>query len=79
MSSFDKLIQKILAGSQVSYKDVEKLMSNLGYTLTIRGSHHNFRKDGYMAITLKRRNHFHHYQYKDLQEVLKAHGYKKNI
>jgi len=50
MSSFDKLIQKILAGSSVSYSDAEKILLNLGYDFRVCGSHHIFGKKGYKAV-----------------------------
>jgi len=77
MSSIEKLILKILAGSFISYADAERLLLNLGYTLKIRGSHHGFRKLGYSNIILKRRSQLLPYQIKELQEALIKHGYKE--
>lgn len=38
----------------ISYKDAEKILLNLGYTLTISPSHHIFRKKGFISISLKK-------------------------
>lgn len=78
MSSEEKLITKILSGSNVSYKDAERILIYLGFNLKITASHHIFRKKGYsLNVSLKRRTELLPYQIKILQEVLKDHGYKK--
>ena len=79
MSKTEKLIQKIFARQQVSYKDAEKILFELGYEVKINGSHHVFRKKGYKHITLKRRPQLLSYQISDLQEALKDHGYKEKV
>jgi predicted RNA binding protein YcfA (HicA-like mRNA interferase family) len=75
----DKLIQKIFARQQVSYKEAEKILFELGYELKVSGSHHVFRKAGYKHITIKRRPQLLPYQLTDLQEVLRDHGIKEKI
>ncbi len=56
MSKIEKLIQKILNGQSTSYEEAEKLLIRLGFDLNIRGSHHVFRKNGYLkTISIKRR------------------------
>jgi len=78
MSKFEKLIQKILNGKNVSYDDAENVLLHLGFELKIRGSHHNFRKPRYpRTITIKKRSQLITYQIDDLKEVLKDHGYKE--
>lgn len=77
MSSFDKLIQKIFAGSNVSYADAEKVLLALGFDLKTNSSHHVFRKNDYEHICLKKRSELQPYQIKDLQEVLLDHDYRK--
>jgi predicted RNA binding protein YcfA (HicA-like mRNA interferase family) len=78
MSAEEKLIQKILAGRSVSYKDAEKMLFKLGFDVKITASHHIFRKKGYSTnVSLKRRAELLSYQIKLLQEVLEDHGYKK--
>jgi predicted RNA binding protein YcfA (HicA-like mRNA interferase family) len=75
MSEFEKLIQKILNGKNVSYNDAENVLLNLGFQIKIRGSHHNFRKPQYSrTISIKRRPQLLSYQIDDLKEVLKDHG-----
>lgn len=77
MGKFEKLIEKILNGKNVSYQEAENLLLNLGFQLKIRGSHHNFRKSGYQrTISIKKRPQLFDYQIDDLKEVLKDHGYK---
>ena len=76
MSKFDKLIEKILNGKNISYSEAEKLLIHLGFELKIRGSHHNFRKPQYpQTISIKKRSQLIAYQIDDLKEVLKNHGY----
>jgi predicted RNA binding protein YcfA (HicA-like mRNA interferase family) len=76
MSKFEKLIQKILNGKNVTYDDSENLLLHLGFQLKIRGSHHNFRKPQYhRTLSIKKRPQLLSYQIDDLKEVLKDHGY----
>lgn len=78
MSSDEKLINKILSGRNISYKDAEKILFKLGFDLKVSASHHIFRKKGYnINVSLKRRAELLSYQIKILQEVLEDHGYKK--
>lgn len=79
MSKTEKLIRKIFAQQQVSYKDAEKILFELGYLLKISGSHHVFRKAGCKHITLKRRPQLLSYQVADLQEALRENGYKEAL
>lgn len=79
MSKTEKLIQKIFARQQVSYKDAEKILIELGYELKISGSHHIFRKAGYKHVTLKLRPQLLSYQITDLQEVLRNHGIEEEL
>ena len=79
MSKTEKLIQKIFARQQVSYKDAEKILFDLGYELKVSGSHHVFRKAGYRHVTIKQRPQLLSYQLSDLQEVLRDHGYEEKI
>ncbi len=76
MSKFEKLIEKILSGKNVSYEDAENVLLNLGFQLKTRGSHHNFRKPQYhRTLSIKKRPQLLPYQINDLREVLKDHGY----
>jgi len=78
MSKHEKLINEILNGKKISYADAEKILLRLHFELSVSGSHHVFRKDGYRrSISLKRRSELLNYQIKLLQEVLKDHGYTK--
>ena len=79
MSAFDKLIKKIFSNSNVSYKEAEKLLINLGFEFKVKGSHHVFRKKDYPSnITLKKRKELYSYQINELKQVLIDHGYKEN-
>lgn len=76
MSKFEKLLQKILKGNNVSYAEAENVLLHLGFQLNIRGSHHVFRKPQYhQTISIKKRSQLLSYQIDDLKEVLKNHGY----
>lgn len=76
MSKWQKLVQRILEGQDISYKEAEGLLLRLGFQLDIRGSHHIFRKSGYPRnISIKRRPQLLPYQISDLKEVLRDHGY----
>lgn len=76
MSKLDKLILKILNGKNVSYQEAENFLIQLGFQLKIKGSHHIFRKPGYVkTLSIKRRKLLYDYQIDDLKEVLKDHGY----
>jgi hypothetical protein len=77
MSSFDKLIQKIFEGRNISYADAERVLFSLEFDLDIRASHHIFRKRNCKKIVLKKRSQLLDYQIKDLKEVLLNHGYTK--
>ena len=78
MTQYDKLISDVLDGKRVSYKDAEKLLLRLHFKLSVSGSHHIFRKEGYhRSVSLKRRAELLTYQVKMLREVLKDHGYAK--
>lgn len=76
MTKAEKLIRKILLGNNISYKDAENLLLNLGFELKISSSHHIFRKKGYVkTVSIKKRAELLPYQINDLQGVLKDHGY----
>ena len=49
MSKFDKLRQKILDGksdANISFEDLRNFLLSLGFAERIKGSHHNYRKEG---------------------------------
>lgn len=76
MSKFDKLVEKIFNGRNVTYAEAEKLLLHLGFQLNVRGSHHVFRKPQYpQSLSIKKRSQLIAYQIEDLKEVLKNHGY----
>lgn len=76
MSKLEKLIEKIFGGQNVSYLEAEALLKRLGFDVEVCGSHHVFRKKGYLrTISIKRRPSLLLYQLRDLREVLTDHGY----
>lgn len=76
MTKAGKLIRKILMGQNVTYRDAEHVLLNLGFELKISGSHHLFRKKGYAkTVSIKKRHLLLHYQIEAVQGVLKNHGY----
>ena len=49
MSSFEKLVQKILSGRQdssIPFQEVVSLLKSLDFSLRIKGSHHIFYREG---------------------------------
>ena len=53
MSKFDKLLQKILSGgsdANIDFVELCNLLSVLGFTERVKGSHHIFTKDGIEEI-----------------------------
>jgi hypothetical protein len=76
VSKINKLISKILEGRTVSYGEAETLLRSLGFSLEVSGSHHVFRKKGYARnVSIKFRPQLLPYQLRDLNEVLRDHGY----
>ncbi len=76
MSQWQKLIQKILEGKNTSYEEAKNVLFHLGFELKIRGSHHIFRKNGYIKnVSIKRRSQLLPYQMRDLKEILRDHEY----
>ena len=77
MSKHEKLVKKILAGGKtISYREAESLLMKLGFEVGVCGSHHVFRKKGYVKnVSIKRRTQLLPYQIRELKEVLEDHGY----
>ena len=78
MTKLKKLIEKILEGRSVSYEEAEALLLRLGFSFTVCGSHHVFRKKGFgRNLSLKRRSELLSYQLRDIQEVLREYDCKE--
>lgn len=76
MSRWEKIVEKILSGRDVSYDEAENILLKLGFKVDVRGSHHVFRKKEYPKnVCIKRRSQLLPYQIRDLKEVLRDHGY----
>ncbi len=77
MGTLDKLIQKILNGKKISYKEAERILLSLDFKVKVTGSHHVFRKARTKYnISLKKRKQLLPYQIKMLRGMLISHGYK---
>ncbi len=71
MSKFEKLKVKIREGKSISYDEAENLLYKLGFHMGSRGSHHNFKRDGYPKnIAIKKRSELLPYQIKLILEVI---------
>jgi predicted RNA binding protein YcfA (HicA-like mRNA interferase family) len=76
MTKLEKLIDKILAGRDISYEEAERILVQLGFKVRVKGSHHVFFKDNYMRnLSIKRRSQLLAYQIRELKEVVRDHGY----
>ena len=79
MSKWDKLIEKILSGktdANLSFEEVSNLLQRLGYRLTIRGSHHIYKKPEWPALNLQPfGQNVKPYQVKQIRLALIAKGY----
>ena len=74
MSKQDKLLAKVLSGKSdagIRFADLCGLLTYLGFTLRIRGSHHHFRKAGFDDINLQSAGKdAKPYQVKQVREIL---------
>lgn len=76
MTKIDKVIQAIIQNRSVSYADAERVLKRLGFGVIVCGSHHVFRKRGYVKnVSIKKRPKLLPYQIRDIKEVLIDHGY----
>jgi predicted RNA binding protein YcfA (HicA-like mRNA interferase family) len=76
MGKQEKLLDKILAGRSdagISFDGLCSLLKSLGFEVTVRGSHHIFRKEGAGdKINLQKEgNNAKPYQVKQVRELLK--------
>jgi predicted RNA binding protein YcfA (HicA-like mRNA interferase family) len=76
MSKFDKLKQKILDGksdANISFEDLRNLLLVLGFVERIKGSHHNYRKEGIAEKPNLQRDgsKSKSYQVRQIREILK--------
>ena len=74
MSKQDKLLAKVLSGKSdaaVRFGDLCALLTQLGFTLRVRGSHHYFSKEGFDHINLQAAGKdAKPYQVKQVREIL---------
>lgn len=79
MGKYEKLIQRILIAKSdrdIDFNELRNLLSRLGFTERIRGSHHVFRKDEVRdKITLQRDGHLAKaYQVKQVRRIILEYG-----
>ena len=72
MSKYQKLTKRIEAGQDISFSEALKLLVDLGYTYTIKGSHHTFRKPDYQRVTIVKRNPIHRDAVQDIKTILEG-------
>ncbi len=79
MSKADKTLEKLLGGRQdanIGFEEVRGLLKKLGFTERIRGSHHNYRRDGFDALNLQPAGHMaKSYQIKQVRDALRKGGF----
>jgi len=76
MVKIEKIILKILQNRSISYSEAERVLKNLGFEVIVCGSHHVFRRKGYVKnVSIKKRAELLPYQIRDIKEVLRDHGY----
>jgi len=80
MGKREKLIQRILSGQSIDFKDAEKILTDIGYTSEYPqggSSHKTFRKEGREKITLvSYQRPIKQYALKLVQQALINEGYK---
>jgi len=72
------MLAKIMSGRQdanIAFADLCNAVSRLGFTLTIRGSHHVFTREGFDLINLQPVGHLaKSYQVRQVRQTLKKGG-----
>jgi predicted RNA binding protein YcfA (HicA-like mRNA interferase family) len=75
MSKQDKLLEKVLSGKSdagIRFGDLCSLLTGLGFTLRVRGSHHNFRRQNFDDINLQAAGKdANPYQVRQVREILR--------
>jgi hypothetical protein len=76
MSKFDKVRRKILeakSDANINFEDLRGLLINLGFAERIKGSHHNYRKEGINEKPNLQRdgNKAKSYQVRQVREILR--------
>lgn len=77
MGKFDKLRLKILEGksdANINFEDLRKFLINLGFIERIKGSHHNYRKEGIVEKPNLQRDgsKVKSYQVRQIRNILKT-------
>lgn len=52
MSKRDKLLNKLLKGQALTFDELHTLLLGLGYKVTVKGSHHTYRKADFPRFTI---------------------------
>ncbi len=84
MGKYEKLLLKILSGASdknIQFDDICKLMTKLGFTERIRGSHHIFRKGGITELVNLQRDNSKAkaYQVRSVRDVILKYNLKGEI
>ena len=79
MGKYDKLLEQIISGTSdtnVGFDELCQLLARLGFDSRIRGSHHNFFRQGVIErINLQRDgNKAKPYQVKQVRRIILEHG-----
>jgi hypothetical protein len=82
MSTYDKLVEKILLGSSdknIGFNDLCHLLVKLGFTERVKGSHHNFSKTGiFERINLQKDgNMAKAYQVRQVRNIIIKYGFRQ--
>jgi predicted RNA binding protein YcfA (HicA-like mRNA interferase family) len=76
MNKRQNLIERIHTQSDVTIEEIENLLSYLGFSCTVRGSHHVFRKQGFNHLTIPRKKPVKKPYLRELSAILNRLGYK---
>ncbi len=78
MSKADKTLEKVLQGrhdASIRFEELRTVLKKLGFAERIRGSHHNYRREGFEAINLQPASQMAKaYQVKQVREALRKGG-----
>lgn len=85
MSRYEKLLEEILRGTSdknIHFQEVVSLLTRLGFSLRVKGSHHIFHKDGVseiINIQPSRENKCKPYQVKQVRDMIVKYKLAQNI
>ncbi len=78
MAKWQKILERVMSGKAdagIAFDDLCHLLAKLDFTCRVRGSHHNFRREGFEAVNLQPAGRqAKQYQVKQVRETLKKRG-----